>query len=91
MATGTPVAAFPAHGPIDIIPGSGAGAINEDLKVAIEEALKIDRAAVRAYAEKFSWRACAEEFVRNLDPYPEPAKAKFWSRLRQLTGRRKKD
>ncbi len=88
MATGTPVAAFPAHGPIDLIPGSNAGALNDDLKLAIVEALTLDRKVVRAYAEKFSWRACAEEFVRNLEPYPEPAKAKLWSRLRQLTRRK---
>ncbi len=90
MATGTPVAAFPAHGPIDLIPGSNAGALNDDLKLAIVEALTLDRKVVRAYAEKFSWRACAEEFVRNLEPYPEPAKAKLWSRLRQLTRRKRK-
>jgi glycosyltransferase involved in cell wall biosynthesis len=90
MAAGTPVAAFPAHGPIDLIPGSGAGVIHEDLKTAIVEALKLDRKAVRAYAEKFSWRACAEEFIRNLEPYPEPAKTRVWSKLRHLTRRRKK-
>ncbi|ESQ84667.1 GDP-mannose-dependent alpha-mannosyltransferase [Asticcacaulis sp. AC466] len=84
MAAGTPVAAFPAHGPIDIIPGSGAGAINDDLSIAIREALKIDRGDVRAYAEKFSWPECAAEFIRNLEPYPEPAKTKLWTRLRQL-------
>lgn len=84
MAAGTPVAAFPAHGPIDLIPGSGAGAINDDLKIAIEEALQIDRKAVRAYAEKFSWPECAAEFIRNLEPYPEPAKTKLWTKLRQL-------
>jgi len=90
MAAGTPVAAFPAHGPIDLIPGSNAGVIDDDLGVAIREALKLDRGAVRAYAEKFSWRACAEEFVRNLQPYPEPAKTKLWNRLRHLTRRRPK-
>ena len=68
--------------------GSGAGAIDEDLSLAIREALKIDRKAVRAYAEKFSWPECAAEFIRNLEPYPEPARTKFWKRLRQL--RRKK-
>lgn len=90
MATGTPVAAFPAHGPIDIIPGSGAGVIDENLTTAIVEAMKLDRKAVRAYAEKFSWRACAEEFIRNLEPYPEPAKTRVWAKLRHLTRRRKK-
>ncbi|HYF21963.1 MAG TPA: glycosyltransferase family 1 protein [Caulobacteraceae bacterium] len=90
MACGTPVAAFPAPGPIDIIPGSGAGAIDDDLKAACLEALKLDRAAVRAYAEKFSWRASAEEFVRNLQPYPEPEKTRFWRRLRRLARLRRK-
>ncbi len=84
MATGTPVAAYPAHGPIDIIPGSGAGAINDDLKVACLECLDIDRAAVRAYAEQFSWKASAEQFVENLKPYPAPEKVRFWRRLRRI-------
>ena len=84
MATGSPVAAYPAPGPIDLIPGSGAGVCDEDLKTACLEALKLDRAATRAYAEKFSWRACTEEFVRNLQPYPEAEKVRFWRRLRRL-------
>ncbi|NEX92486.1 glycosyltransferase family 1 protein [Caulobacter sp. 17J65-9] len=91
MATGTPVAAFPAHGPIDIIPGSGAGAIHDDLREACLEALKCDRKTVRAYAEKFSWRASAEEFVRNLQPYPEPEKTRFWRRLRRLARLRRRN
>ena len=90
MATGTPVAAYPAHGPIDIIPGSNAGAIDKDLRVACLEALKCDRAAVRAYAEKFSWRASAEQFVENLQPYPEPERGRFWRRLRRIARLRKK-
>jgi glycosyltransferase involved in cell wall biosynthesis len=94
MACGTPVAAFPAPGPIDIIPGSGAGVLarnqSEGLKEACLEALKIDRAAARAYAERFSWRASAEEFVRNLQPYPELEKIRFWRRLRRLTRLRRK-
>jgi glycosyltransferase involved in cell wall biosynthesis len=84
MATGTPVAAYPAPGPIDIIPGSGAGAVDEDLRAACLACLPLDRAQVRRYAEGFSWRACAEEFVRNLQPYPEPEKTRFWRRLRRM-------
>lgn len=84
MATGTPVAAFPAHGPIDIIPGSNAGAIDDDLRAACMACLELDRKTVRAYAEQFSWRASAEEFVRNLHAYPEPERGRFWRRLRRL-------
>ena len=94
MAAGTPVAAYPAPGPIDIIPGSNAGALavtpTEGLREACLEALKCDRATVRAFAEKFSWRVCAEEFVRNLQPYPEPAKTRFWRRLRRIARLRRK-
>ena len=88
MASGTPVAAYQAPGPIDIIPGSNAGVLaasaTEGLKEACLDALKLDRKTVRAFAEKFSWRACAEDFVRNLQPYPEPEKTRFWRRLRRL-------
>lgn len=88
MASGLPVAAYPAPGPIDIIPGSGAGVLagtpTSGLREACLEALKLDKAAVRAFAETFSWRASAEEFVRNLQPYPEQEKRRFWKRLRRL-------
>jgi glycosyltransferase involved in cell wall biosynthesis len=88
MASGTPVAAFSAPGPIDLIPGSGAGVLapghTDGLREACLECLKLDREAVRAFAEQFSWPACAEEFRRNLQPYPEPEKSRFWRRLRRL-------
>lgn len=87
MATGTPVAGFIAPGPQDIIPGSDAGAINEDLKVAAMQALLCDRGVTRAYAEKFSWSACAAEFRRNLEPLPKPEKKAFWKRLAEARAR----
>ena len=85
---GTPVAAFSAPGPIDIIPGTGAGVLapgrSEGLREACLAALQLDREQVRAVAEQYSWRACAEEFLRLLQPYPEPEKSRFWRRLRRL-------
>ena len=94
MATGAPVAAYPAPGPIDLIPNSGAGALAETVDSGLREAclacLDIDRDVVRAYAERFSWRASAEEFVRNLQPYPEPEKTRFWRRLRRLARLRRR-
>jgi glycosyltransferase involved in cell wall biosynthesis len=94
MASGTPVAAFPAPGPVDIIPNSGAGRVAETMTEGLQQAcldcLTIDRANVRAYAERFSWRASADEFVRNLQPYPEPEKTRFWRRLRRLARLRRR-
>ena len=88
MAAGTPVAAYPAPGPIDLIPGSAAGVLaltaTEGLREACILALDLDRARVRAFAETFSWRACAEDFVKNLQPYPDAEKSRFWRRLRRL-------
>ncbi len=84
MATGTPVAAFPAPGPRDLIPGSNAGAVSDDLKAACEEALTMSRETARAYAETYSWRACAEQFLDNLEPLPVPERRRFWRRLGKI-------
>ncbi len=84
MAAGTPVAGFDAPGSRDLIPGSGGGAIGDDLKAACLEALACGRGAARAHAEKFSWAVCVEEFQRNLQPLPKPEKKRFWRRLRAL-------
>lgn len=84
MAAGTPVAAFPAPGPRDIIPGSGAGAVSDDLREACMACLELDRDTCRTHAEKYSWNACARDFVRNLTPQPKPERRRFWRRLRRL-------
>ena len=70
MACGTPVAAYPVTGPIDVLGTSKAGAMNEDLREACLQALKIPREVARAHAEKFSWRAASEQFVDHLKPVP---------------------
>jgi len=86
-ATGTPVAGYIAPGPKDILPGTGAGVVDRDLRKACLEALKLKREDARALAEKYSWRACAEEFRRNLEPLPKEGKRRFWKRLADLRAR----
>ncbi len=74
LACGTPVAAFPVTGPKDVLVGGGdaIGAVDADLRAAVLRALANgDRIACRAFAETFSWRACAERFVTNLVPIRE--------------------
>ena len=68
MACGTPVAAYPVTGPLDVIPGSGAGVLDEDLRTAALAALDCDRAAARRHAERYSWEACAASFRKQLVP-----------------------
>jgi glycosyltransferase involved in cell wall biosynthesis len=70
LACGTPVAAFPVTGPIDVLGDGDAGAMNDDLREACLDALKIDRARARAWAERFSWAAASSEFAAHLKPRP---------------------
>lgn len=68
LACGTPAAAYPVTGPIDVLGDGGAGAMRDDLREACLDALKIDRGAARAWAERFSWRAASEQFASHLKP-----------------------
>jgi glycosyltransferase involved in cell wall biosynthesis len=88
-ACGTPVAGYVAPGPQDILPGTGAGIVDMDLRKACLEALQLKREDARALAERYSWRACAEEFRRNLEPLPKERGRRFWHKLRDLRARAK--
>ncbi|TVR96153.1 MAG: glycosyltransferase family 1 protein [Rhodospirillales bacterium] len=66
LASGVPVAAYPVPGPLDVIDHSGAGVLNQDLGVAVRQALSIPPERCRAHAETFSWDRSAEQFLDNL-------------------------
>jgi 1,2-diacylglycerol 3-alpha-glucosyltransferase/glucuronosyltransferase len=71
LASGVPVAAFPAAAPRDVIGQSLAGAapvgaLNEDLRLACLRALELDRGDCRAFAEMLTWEACARTFVQHV-------------------------
>ena len=66
MACGTPVAAFPVTGPIDVVRDPAVGVLSEDLRAAALEALSLDRSAVRNYALRYSWTAATSQFFANL-------------------------
>lgn len=68
LAAGTPVAAFPVTGPVDVVGTAPepVGALDEDLRAACLAALEADRAACRRYAEGWSWATCAARFRETL-------------------------
>ncbi|BDG75266.1 GDP-mannose-dependent alpha-mannosyltransferase [Roseomonas fluvialis] len=68
LASGTPVAAFPVTGPMDVVADPRVGALDKDLRAACLRALTADRAACRAHAEAWSWDACAAQFRSALVP-----------------------
>ena len=78
MATGTPAAGYPVSGPIDIIPGSGAGVVDEDLRKACLECLEINRSVPAEYAKKYRWENVAQLFFDYLHPLEAGTVESFW-------------
>jgi len=75
MACGTPVAAFPVAGPIDVIGRSGGGAMHADLREACLQALAIPREKARQRAEQFSWSAATGQILDALQVIPRTVAA----------------
>lgn len=70
MACGTPVAALPVIGPIDVVGTSGQGGVlNHDLRQACLDALQCDRQAAHAFAQRYSWAAATRQFEAALRPF----------------------
>jgi glycosyltransferase involved in cell wall biosynthesis len=81
MACGTPVAAFPVRGPIDVVRDPSAGVLHEDLREAALQALLLDRDDVRRYAERFSWDRSARQFASHLVPARQRADAALFGEI----------
>lgn len=67
MACGVPVAAYPVTGPIDVVEHTKTGYLDEDLELAVEQALKLDNHACRQHALKFTWENCTRQFADYLE------------------------
>jgi glycosyltransferase involved in cell wall biosynthesis len=67
LATGTPVAAYPVQGPIDVLTDA-VGCMDEDLDRAIAQALTRDREVCARYAAGFGWDKSARQFLDGLVP-----------------------
>jgi glycosyltransferase involved in cell wall biosynthesis len=74
MATGTPVAAYPVDGPLEVLGRyddkgrSLGGAMNQDLQQACYAALAVPRLEARARAVDFSWSHATAIFAGHLVP-----------------------
>ena len=64
LASGVPVAAFPAPAPCDVLGEAPVGALDEDLRAACLKALDVSRAACRDYALAMTWEKSARLFVQ---------------------------
>jgi glycosyltransferase involved in cell wall biosynthesis len=63
LACGTPVAAFPVAGPLDVLQSGLTGVLAADLQEACLAALQLDREYCAEHARRQSWRVSAQEFL----------------------------
>jgi glycosyltransferase involved in cell wall biosynthesis len=73
LACGLPVAAYPVPGPLDIVGPHGRGphsdlpatiaALDEDLGVAMQRALRMDRRAAAIAGRRFTWERATDQFL----------------------------
>jgi glycosyltransferase involved in cell wall biosynthesis len=67
-AAGLPTAAFPAPGPLDVLGGTGAAALDADLRRACLKALEISRRPCRDLALSRSWRSATDDLLSHIMP-----------------------
>lgn len=65
LACGTPVAAYPVTGPIDIL-NNKVGAMDNDLSKAVKVALNVNRKDCVEHAKKYSWKNVVNSFIENV-------------------------
>lgn len=65
LAAGTPVAAFPVKGPLDVVGGSSVAVLDEDLRAACLAAWQVPRDACRAFAVERDWHNTARVFLEH--------------------------
>lgn len=66
MSCGTPVAAYPVPGPLDIIEQGVNGYMSLDLQTAIEHCLILPRDQVEQSSKRWTWENCWKIFKENL-------------------------
>jgi glycosyltransferase involved in cell wall biosynthesis len=66
MACGTPVAAYPCQGPLDVVKHGVTGYLRENLKLSITECLTLNRQNVELESLSYSWEEAWNIFKNNL-------------------------
>jgi len=66
LASGVPVAAFPVTGPRDVLGAAPVGALNDDLRLACLDALRISPQDCLEFAARHTWEASARAFIENM-------------------------
>ncbi len=91
MACGTPVAAYPVDGPLEVLGQqegrAQGGALAPDLLHACHRALAVPRHEARRRAEAFSWAQASRQFLGHLVPARPRAAAGHDEAVTQMSSR----
>jgi len=66
IACGTPVAAYPVNGPLDVVECGVTGILDKNLAQAVHQCLHLDRDLVYLGSKHWTWQKCWEIFHENL-------------------------
>jgi glycosyltransferase involved in cell wall biosynthesis len=77
LASGVPVAAFPAAAPRDVIGQSDVGVLDDDLRRACLAALECSRQDCRDFALRMTWAESARVFVEHVVEAAKSARSKI--------------
>ena len=76
LASGVPVAGFPAAAPRDVIGAAPVGRLDKDLRRACLEALECSRADCRDFALGMTWQASARAFLTHVEEAAKGARTR---------------
>ncbi len=85
LASGLPVAAFPAPAPRDVLGDAPVGVTDPDLRRACLAALDCSREACRAFSLRMSWSECTRIFLNHVAQGNTPVRRKRGKRLRHAS------
>lgn len=63
MSCGTPVAAYPVTGPIDVVEPLVTGILHTDLQTAVDQASLMDRKLVYEGSKEWNWEVSVAQFI----------------------------
>jgi glycosyltransferase involved in cell wall biosynthesis len=66
IASGTPIAAYPEPGPLEVIKQTVNGYIDKNLQIALENCKSISRNSTYITSEKWSWDYSCSQFVNTI-------------------------
>jgi glycosyltransferase involved in cell wall biosynthesis len=74
LASGVPVAGFPAVAPRDVIGEAPVGVLDEDLRLACLGALDLSRQNCRDFALELTWQASTRFFLNHVEQTTQAAR-----------------